>query len=267
MIVNKIAFTLALSMICAIGLAGCDKSARIQYSEAEKMWLDERYESAASRLLMIVEEYPQSKVASQALFRLGEIHYLNFDQPKKALEYFYRAANNNGSLELNVRAYSYIGEIYENSLGNYDQAILQYQKIINQYPGRVDEDKYLYSIANAYFHKGDYTQARIEYQSLIAKFPLSEFKMDALYQSANSMFIEGSSKKALLLFQRIQAKYPENKYDYDIRLGIATCHEELSELSKALSEYQDMLIKYPDKPILKRKIDSINKRVNKKLSG
>lgn len=213
----------------------------------------------------MVREYPKSNYASKALLRLGEIYYLNLDQPEKAIDYLTRATKKKAPFEIRLKARLYIGEIYENSLRDYDLAILQYQKIIDEHKGNIKEDEYLYRVANAYFRKGDYAQAVIEFQSLLNRFPKSDLSLDARYQVANSKFISGAAKDALRHFKQLLKDSPGNKYDYDIRLGIAICYEELAQLKKALANYEDMLKLYPGKLILNRKIDSIKNRLDKKL--
>ncbi len=251
--------------VCAVTFAACDTREKTLYQEAERLWLDEHYEDAVSKLRVVVEEYPESGYAPKALVRLGEIYYLNLDEPEKAIDYLTDATKKRAPDKLRLKARLYIGEIYENSLRNYDLAILQYQKIINEYKDIIKEDEYLYRVANAYFRKGDYAQAVIEFQSLLNRFPKSDLSLDARYQVANSKFISGAAKEALHYFEKLLKDSPGNKYDYDIRLGIAICYEELSQLKKALAKYKDMLKLYPDKSILSRKVDSIKNRLNKKL--
>ncbi|VAX19171.1 hypothetical protein MNBD_NITROSPINAE02-605 [hydrothermal vent metagenome] len=252
-------------VVCSAIFVACDSRDKILYQEAERLWLEEHYDDAVSKLRVVVEEYPDSGYAPKALLRLGEIYYLNLDEPEKAIDYLTDATKKRAPDELRLKARLYIGEIYENSLRNYDLAILQYQKIIKEYKDIIKEDEYLYRVANAYFRKGDYAQAVIEFQSLLNRFPKSDLSLDARYQVANSKFISGAAKEALRHFQQLLKDSPGNKYDYDIRLGIAICYEELSQLKKALAKYKDMLKLYPDKPILSRKIDSIKNRLNKKL--
>ncbi len=256
---------LTWAVLLTIIFLGCAKRDKALFDDAQKQWLDGDYQGAVSKLVALEGEYPTSPYSAKALFRLGEIHYLNLDEPQKALDYFARLTKREMTGQQDLKARDYIAEIYGNSLQNYDLAILQYQETINDYRDNIEEDRYRYRIAESYFHKGDYSQAEIEYQTLLVKFPDSKYTLDARYQIANCKFITGAAKEALNLFKNLLEDYPGNKYEYDIRLGRAICHEELFQLEKALTEYVALKKRYPEKMILERKIDSIKQRLDKKL--
>lgn len=258
------AFSAIFLIVATLLFASCARNDQVLYEDAQKMWLEERYEDAVSKLRVIVEEYPNSGNASRALFRLGEIHYLNLSQPQKALDFFIRVTEKEGKTPLNLKAQEYIAEIYGRGLRNHELAILQYQRIINEFKGMISEEEYRYKIADSYFHKGDYNQAALEYQNVLDKFPQGGLALDARYQIANCKFIMGNAKEAQELFYRLLQDYPSNKYEYDSRLGIAICYEEMDQHQKALEEYDKIKLQYPGKPLIDKKIVAIKKRIAKK---
>ena len=252
-------------VILAVAASGCVGRDKKLYDDAESLWLNEKYEEAVSKLRLLVDEYPDSAIVSKALFRLGEIYYLNLDDPDKSLGYFERAAEVEETKEAGLKAREYMADIYENATQDYDKAIIQYQKIIHDYKGLVKEDEYVYRIAGAYFKKGDYDQAIIEYTSILERFPGSDLRFDVLYQVASAKLVLGNPEEALGIFRALLEKGGGSRRDYDIRLGVATCYEDMGKLPEALSEYRKMSKLYPGKVLVERKIDSLNKRMSKKL--
>ncbi|MBI4666856.1 MAG: tetratricopeptide repeat protein [Nitrospinae bacterium] len=252
-------------VLTLFALAGCSDRVQELFDDSEKLWLEGRHSEAVSKLRVIVEEYPDSSFTSHSLYKLGEIHYLDLNEPEKAIQFFARAAEREKSGDLALKAHNYMGEIYEQALRNYDLAVMQYKRILTEFKGQVNEEEYLSHIATAYFKKGDYNQAIAEYQAVIAKAPRSEFALDASYQIANSKFIMGEAKTALDLFRKILLENPKSRYEYDVRLGIAICYEEMDQLQKALDEYNDLKKRYPDKLLIDRKLESIQKRLAKKV--
>lgn len=251
--------------LLAVSISGCHRQSSEAYEKAQNLWLAGRYPEAVSKLMVIVEEHGGDPAAAKALFRLGEIHYLNLDEPRKALDYFVRAASKNAATQIGLKSHNYIAEIYLEAMGAYDLAVLQYQRIINEYKSQIKEEEYRYLIGRAYFKKGDYTQAVIEYQSLVELFPTSELTYEARYQIANCHFVSGHTKEALRLFTILLAEATSMQYDYDLRLGIAICYEELSQLESALEAYKELIEHYPQRQILERKKASIEKRIAKKV--
>ncbi|MBI5816052.1 MAG: tetratricopeptide repeat protein [Nitrospinae bacterium] len=257
--------SLLSALLCVIlSLAACGDRDQALYEEAEKLWLNGRQSESVSKLRVVVEEYPSSSFAGRALFKLGEIHYLDLNEPDKAIEFFARVGEKEKNGELDLKAKNYIAEIYEQSLKKYDLAVMQYQRILNEHKGKVSEEEYRFKIGSAYFRKGDFQQAIVEYQSLLDKYPGGAYTLDSQYQIANSKFILNDAKGALTLFQKIMEASPKSKYEYDIRLGIAICYEEMEQQARALEEYNDLKQRYPDKPLIDRKIESIKKRLAKK---
>ncbi len=259
--IKGLAGVLLLALLCA----GCVTRDQTLFQEAEDLWLSDRYEEAVANLRVVAEQYPDSSLAGQALFRLGEIYYLNLDNPQKALDYFTRVTERTEGDELNLKAREYLGDIYAISLRNFDMSVFQYKRILKDHRGKVEEDKYQYKIADAYFHKGDFAQAEIEYQTFLERYKDSPLVLDAKYQVANCRFVVGMSAMALDLFTKILKDYPNSKYEYDVRLGIAISLDELGRLKDALKEYKKMFKKYPEKKILTKKISSIQQRLEKKL--
>jgi TolA-binding protein len=255
-----------LASACAVILllAACADHVADLFDDAEKLWLAGRHTEAVSKLRVIVEEYPNSAYTSRALIKLGEIHDLDLNEPDKAIDFLARAAEKEGKSDLALIAQQKLAGIYEQSFKNYDLAIMQYQRIMNEYKGKVDEEEYMSKMSEAYFKKGDYAQVILESQELLSKRPNGARAVDARYQIANAKFIMGDAKNALELFRKILQDYPKSKYEYDVRLGVAICLEEMEQLPKALEEYNDLKKRYSDKALIDKKIESVKKRLSKK---
>lgn len=250
----------ALFILCFA--CSCQPRDEALFENAQRLWMNDLHVDAADKLRLLVAEYPESKKINEALFRLGEIHYLNMQDPSRALDYFIRTAEREGNTPLGLKTNIYIAEIYEDSVRNYELAILQYQKILNDFRGMIKPDEYRMKIANAYFSKGEYDQAIIDFESVIEEFPSSQAVEEARYQAATCYFVKGHAAKALDIYGKVLEEFPGGKYDYDIRLGIGMCLEELDQPAKALDVYEKMREDYPDKKLVEMKIESVRKRAS-----
>lgn len=253
-------------LLLAMTLLACSDRDKKLYTEAQALWIADRYTEAVSKLLVITELGTDEKYVSKSLFRLGEIHYLNLDMPDKALDFFHMAELRKEDPEIVRSSLEYIAQIELVTNQNYDGAILQYQKIIDTFSDEINVDEYLFKIAKVYMDKGDYSQAAIEFASLINRFPKGKLVFDAEYEIAVSYFIKGDSKEALKRFNALLDKKSDHKYDYDIKLSRAICFEDLGKLKQALKQYEELLADYPDKLVLKKKIKSVRHRATRKVS-
>ncbi|MFQ6032701.1 MAG: outer membrane protein assembly factor BamD [Candidatus Zixiibacteriota bacterium] len=71
---------------------------------------------------------------------------------------------------------------------NYDQAIIEFQKLIFNYPGAVFIDSAQYLLGMSYFNQKDYPLAVVEFNKLLSSFPTSQLSDDAAFMVAFSDF-------------------------------------------------------------------------------
>ena len=241
----------------------CQKADKSLYESAERMQERSKYEDAMNKLRFLVSEYPDSKWAPKAYFKMGELQYYYFRKPEAAMDAFVRAAELDKGGATSLAAQRLIADIYQNHMRNYDLAILQYQKILKDYPNLEGPEEYYYLIGKAYFSKRDYKQAIIELKNLADKYPEGKYKEDALYFHAVCHYIGGEPEKAAELFISFLKKHHHGKYDYDAQLGLAMTYEEMEKPDKALEVYQRMMAQYPGRDLLVKKITAVSEKIGR----
>ena len=244
-------------------IPSCQKEDRSLYESAERMQEQNKYEDAMNKLRFLVSEYPDSKYAARAYFKMGEISYYHFRKPEAAMDSFVRAAELDKGGATSLAAQKLIADIYQNHMRNYELAILQYQKILKDYPNIEEQEEFYYLIGRAYFSKRDYKQAIIEFKSLADKFPEGKYKEDALYYLAVCHYIGGEPDKAAGLFISFLKKHHHGKFDFDAQLGLAMSYEEMEKPEKALEVYQRMMAQYPGRDLLAKKITAMNEKIGR----
>jgi TolA-binding protein len=248
-----------------VTLTGCHGKEKELYNDAQSLWLDKHYKESASKLTALVEESPTGPYASKALFRLGEIYYLNLNEPEDALDYFDRAIGKNDDRQIGLKSLEYKARIYMDRPDGHNMAITEYQKIIDRFADQVAVDEIRYKIGKTYFAKGEYGQAAVEFQTLIQQFPESPLLFDTRQQIANCLFIAGKPARALEEFEKLIAEAPDDSYDYDLNLSRAILLEEMERLDDALKAYSALIAKYPNRKLLLIKKESVEKRIGRNL--
>lgn len=247
-------------------LSGCSGNNPVeqQYRKAEDLWNRGHYEEAKDIYEKFIREYPDSELYDDAVFRLGEIHYLNLYDDKKAVYYFKFLIHSNVAGEYIFNSHKYLADIYENSLLDYDKAIIEYQRLIDIYHTLQYDDENQSRIAYCYFKKGNYYQAIIEFDNLIERYPLSKLIEDAYYQRSNIYYIMGDCDKAKEGYNKILERFPDSQYIMDAKLGIAECLDEEGFLSEALELLKELEDIYTDKELIRIKIRGVKKRIRRK---
>ncbi|MBI5182741.1 MAG: tetratricopeptide repeat protein [Nitrospinae bacterium] len=242
---------------------GCHKeSPEGLYTDAEDLWSKARYIEAAKRFIQLVEDFPESVLVSDSLYRLGEIYYLNLNDSQEGIKYFYEVIRQGKNGENSYNAQRYIAEIYDKTLNDYEQAIIEYHRLINDYDKDDMADKDQYQIAQCYFKKGDFEQAIIEFDILREEYPESKLIPDSYYQKANSLYMLGRYNDAIAVYNDLLKEYPQNRYAIDARFGIASSIEEKERFREALTIYEEIREGYGNKDLIDMKIDRLQKRIN-----
>ena len=256
-------FWLLTSVFCIL-LFACDDAPKKLFSEAERDLLDSRYEKAADKYNKILEKYPHSGYSDDALFKLGETYFLNLNNIQIALGYFSKLINKGEKNKISFKSQEYVALIYDEYLKNYDQAVIEYNKLISNFKKWGDTDANQYNIAMCYFKKGDYEQAVTEFKVFLEKTPESKLYPDAMYYSANCHYLLGRYNEAISGFKKLMEKYRSGRYVADAKYGIGMCLEEQDKLQEALSVYKEVKDVYVNKEMLEKKIESVEKRLKER---
>lgn len=99
---------------------------------------------------------------------------------------------------------------------HYDQAVIEFQELIFNYPGAVFIDSAQYLLGTCYFNQDDYPLAIVEYNKLLSSFPTSQLSDDAAFMvsfcdfkmSPRAELDQTHTLKAIEELQRFLDDYP-----------------------------------------------------------
>lgn len=231
---------------------------------SEGIALESRGEAEAAQrvYLEIYEQYPETEQAPEALFRSGRIWQIDHRQEQQALLTYLQLEHDYPAHPLVIDAQEEAARIVKYSQRDNSKAIVIYQRLLDGNNSRAAD--YLYEIADCYFRLDKYDQARIELETLIAEYPDSSLVPDALYRKGGLLLLENHLEEARLDWQRLIKEYPNSPYRAQAQFNLARSLEEENRLKDALEQYQQ-LKDYPRPHLLKEKIKHLKQRIaNKK---
>lgn len=135
--------TTVISFILAVVVFfGCSTKTDQEYMKnAYNLVKDNKIKEAVKEFEALVEEYPGSDAAPTALFELGKIYQGKIDKDiepsqanEKAIGYFKRVSSEYPKSKEAAPALFMIAFIQANELKKYDEAKVNYEKFIAQYP-------------------------------------------------------------------------------------------------------------------------------------
>jgi outer membrane protein assembly factor BamD (BamD/ComL family) len=160
-------------------------------------------------------------------------------------------------------AQKYIAEIAEFGLKDYDQAIIEYQKLINQYADKNANDNHQYRIASIYYKKQNYEQALIELEVLLENYPNSSWAEETKFKIIEILYALSRCPEARAQNRHFNLEYSESRFKEDIDFVVASCLEEEGHLKEAFDRFKALEGHYIYPSILKMKLAGIEKRMKK----
>jgi tetratricopeptide (TPR) repeat protein len=239
-------------------LAGCGSNSRQLLDQADASWRKGRYLDAIQLNEGLYNREPRGRYAPAALLKIGNIYYLNLRQVKQAIEFYDKVTREFPDSEETMEARRQLAAIYVNEVIDLDQAIAQYDKLLEA-KDLQDRPQILFQRANAYFEEGDYDRALRELRSLEDS-GISGHLADQVSLKIGSIYqIQKKFEEALEPFRKVlDSSSPQCRRS--AILNLAETYESLFEFDKAVETIR-MLDKTPEnEAYIQHEVERINAR-------
>jgi tetratricopeptide (TPR) repeat protein len=200
--------------------------------------IKEKFNKSISRCVYVLQEYPTSKYADDALLLMGQCYYEQEDYVKASIKFqeferYYSAS------PLYPTAKLYLARTYL-KLKEYENALTEYNSIINDNRFvEVRENAYL-DLAEFYFNQGDHRQALNYLNSTIEMKTSKESELNALFRYAQIQYLTEEYEEAQASFQRVVRRRPPKRMESDARFYIGKIYMEIHNYEKAKSVFEKL---------------------------
>jgi len=221
-----------------------------------------KYVEAVDLFDKLHDEYPDFERVPESLFQAAEIQDLYLGRYSDALLTYLMLERDFPEAAEVVQARKQVAVLYKYRLNDCGQAIAVYQKVLDQPdPGN---DQLQYEVADCYFRLNNFDQARIEFDSLVNNYPQSILIAEVQYRIAMTYALEGKLPEAAGAYRLVVERWSESPYSVEASFGLATVLEEQEELLEALKILESLAGIYPKQEILERKTAQVRERIEKK---
>ncbi len=255
------------------GASGCKEDMKDLYQKAMKAYQAEDYRKASELFERILKKYPDHSLCRKAHLKLGNIYLYKLKQPEKALKHLQHLYANSQPGTYSMEALKLIGHIYDMSLNNCPKGIEAYRLLIQEYAADIDAAEYQLAIAECYFKLHDYEQAMTEYQLLVDQYPESAQSPRARFQIANSYALQEEWETSVALQEELlNSDDLSEQLRADIKLELAFGYEQIDRFEDALALYDELLDVDPnvvtiDLALLERKITRVQEAIKESKKG
>lgn len=261
--VTRILYAFAASLM-VLTLLGCpDNRVDGILLKANEEWVQGRNHSAIELFNAVLELSPSSAQAEESLYRLGEIYYFGLGETTKSISYFQEVVNMRPRGNFAYGAQKYIAEIVELNFRDLDQAIIEYQKLINEYKTPEENPEHQFRIASIYFKKHNYEQALVEFGILVESYAKNAWSEEAYLRMVEILHNLDRCEGARDKFSQFRVVYPNSTFSGEMKFVMASCLEDEGKLKLAYNRFKSLEGTYKYPALLKMKLEGIEGRIKK----
>ncbi len=258
---------ITLLLTCLI-LTGCMKEdIEENFARGMEMLYNGSYEDAESHFLTLArrierEEKKEDRIwQAKSLYKAGRIEHLYLDQPRRAVARLREAVKIFPEANFAFKAQKEIAFIFYDRLRDYRTAALEFERLVNAFPGRDDIWKYQYRIAQSYFMIREFDQARAEVRLLLEKHKKDRIATEAMLLVANSYYVQGRYREAADSHKALLDIRPAEQIEARSLFEMGMCYQELGDYALAQKSYLAALKKHPRPDLVKIQLNSLQKQM------
>jgi tetratricopeptide (TPR) repeat protein len=215
----------------------------------------ENYGPASAQFAQFVKQFPDHELIGPAYYSLGWSYFKQGDY-KNAIEPLETFRDEYEPPEVALYPYETdtqlrIGDSYY-AIGDYTEAIAQYQKEIGAEPGG---DYAMFQIANSYYRNDQSYEAVTNFRKFLRIYPYSRFREQAQYNIAYIYLNTGNYTQAVEEFNRVINKYPNTSWAARAQYNIGDAYYNAGDYEQAVNAYKKVMEDYPDSEYI---IEAVN---------
>jgi TolA-binding protein len=191
----------------------------------------------------VIRKFPQSSLVNDANMEMANT-YLGDERFRDAIPFLNTVSKASGNNSLKPQAYLKLGIAYYN-LNNRDEAIVQYKKLINDYPNSPEAEDALDNLKTIYVEAGRPNEyADVARQ---AGKPLSVSAEDSLtFAAAEIQYESGNSSTALNSLNNYLSRFPTGEYSTNAYFYRGDIYSRSKDWTKALENYEVVAERAPN---------------------
>ena len=226
-------------------------NARKKYREAEKenrQAIEEnsrpqtqKYNSAIESAARLLQNYPDSKWADDALLLMGKSYY-RIQQYNRAERKFEELFANHPDSPL-IPEGKYWWALTKKELGNLDEAKTQLRNLLGMEIPRELSTKVRFSLANILFDEESYDKARVEFEKIVERSKDNRSRADAQFHIAECYSLAGKDSLAVQAFLNVLDYNPDRDLEFEAQFNYGNAQKELGHYDQVKAIFENLLSK------------------------
>lgn len=247
-----------------LGLGACSKYEAHFYGKAEGAQRVGSYPQAVELYQEYLQKYPHGVYAEKSQYNLGNIYYLNLRQPAQAQQAYELFLEEYPSSQYAFTVGERLAELYEEDLQDYRKAIDVLEQISLRTPTRDDWRRVRYEIADDYFLLDEFDQAIIEFNRLIQDQPDERRSDEARIKLAAIYEIRKQWREAIDELQQVIDQSHCSDCRRHAQFEVVDCYASLEHYDQAIAALKSIHPRPEDQSFVTQRLAELEKLKNER---
>lgn len=253
-----------LLLVFSLALAACSRPEAHAFGKAEGALRVGSHELAAQYYEAYLQKYPQGEFAERSLYNLGNVYYLHLRNAGKARVAYERFLKKYSTSQYAFTTGERLAELYERDLKDIRKAIEVLEEISMHTPSRNDWRRVRLEIANDYFRLDEFDQALLEYKKLIDDQPQEKRSDEARLKMAAVYEIRKQWHEAVNQLRQVTENSQCEECKRHAQFEIVDCYESLEQYDQALAMLQRISPRPEDEAFLSQRLAALQKKTRER---
>lgn len=261
-----------------------DRAVHAYYYDAWAHYRMGKWRAASDIFASLADKYPQSRYASEALFRAGDalFNMTNRSGAENKNQNFLDAMVFYDRIIKRYSRSSHVDDALYNkawcliNLDRKEEAVPVFERIVAEYSDGTYGARSQFTLGDYYYGLKDYEKATESYQAFLERFPddkliaqdrglpkkartllghLAEIDAYNLYATGEQLLAEKNYDEAMAIFKEVQQKYPKSDQAVNSLVNIGAAYMAQEEFRQAGAVFQEVVDNYGDNPKYRTQVD------------
>lgn len=221
---------------------------------------EQKHSKALTILKEIVSENPESVRALEASRQGARLTHLEVKDYPLAIEFYKHVVLKSPDAAERKDAQRFIAQINFDNLQNFEQAVIEYEKLLKLENSPEETFRYRLNLAKSHYRLNNLEQTVNELDVLLEKKPGDEQVFEIKTLKANVLVSNRLIADAAEVWSSILKEFPEKAAKENIAMNLVVCYEELKDFAKAIEVLENMRQGYPNPKFLDLRIQRLKER-------
>lgn len=237
-------------------------------SREEKLYIQAQENAKVGNFREAVDNFDKATVLSsnteiglKSAREGSKISFYEIKDFNKAVKFYRIIILSSQDPDERILAQKQIVSIYFDHLSDYQNAVLELNKLIPMLSNLSEQTDYKIKLARAYYYQNNFIQAENEVDEFLSKNIAADLKFDMYLLKGNINMAQKNLLKAIDIFKKMLSEFPEKSLKENIGLTLSVCYEELKDFKDAIDTLEQIKPHHPTPEYIDIRINRLRDRM------